>query len=259
MRKGFRSFCSGDASTSTLVQHRNTGMASPCDLDDSTAFESSPPTLEQMILRLEFEEKMARKARLDDDYTNRRMSCFNNSDILRSARNALNQYPRFSLDGRDAMYRSSFRNLASGDHPCRGRKSVCCGEGVSLYDSNLGKVTSLCGLPQTLAGESVVWHKPGVVAKLMGLEAMPVPVNGSRGRVSRQKHLSSAVVRKQRLQSLRRRCERQEMERIKRGSYSSRGKDNNNSILLKPFVAAPAAETDNIDPCWPTHYKKYDF
>ncbi|KAF3534843.1 hypothetical protein DY000_02038446 [Brassica cretica] len=47
----------------------------------------------------------------DDDnlYQPVRMSCVNSSDILRSARNALNQYPRFSLDGKDAMYRSSFQ------------------------------------------------------------------------------------------------------------------------------------------------------
>ena len=37
-------------------------------------------------------------------------------------------------------------------------------------------------MPATVAGESVVWCKPGVVAKLMGLDSVPVPVGrGRRG------------------------------------------------------------------------------
>ncbi|KAE8705682.1 hypothetical protein F3Y22_tig00110418pilonHSYRG00024 [Hibiscus syriacus] len=55
------------------------------------------------------------------------MSCVNNSDILRSARNVLNQYQRFSLDGKDSMYRLSFRNLEF----IHGRSSVCCDYGLS--------------------------------------------------------------------------------------------------------------------------------
>ncbi|CAK9187326.1 unnamed protein product [Ilex paraguariensis] len=140
------------------------------------------PTLEDMILQLELEEKMARKAKLDDEYGEfqSRMSCVNSSDILRTARNALNQYPRFSLDGKDAMYRSSFRTSAPN-----GRKSICCNrefrnrtckDGLNSEHQN-----SLC-LPRTLAGESIVWCKPGVVAKLMGLEAMPIPPNRNLSR-----------------------------------------------------------------------------
>lgn len=107
-------------------------------------------------------------------------------------RNALNQYPRFSLDGKDAMYRSSFRNLA---HVTAGRKSVCCSRGKEKTPF----------LPPVLAGERVVWCKPGVVAKLMGLEAMPMPIRGSE---SREK-LGSLI----RKQNLRRRSERHELER----------------------------------------------
>ena len=119
MRKGFRStFCNDDGSTSTLDQKNS--MASPyADRDRDhdhhrhqnpnipSERSRSPTTLEDMILKLELEEENARKAKLED-YDNGllmrgRMSCVNNSDILMSARNALNQYPRFSLDGKDAM------------------------------------------------------------------------------------------------------------------------------------------------------------
>ncbi|XP_021816734.1 uncharacterized protein LOC110759032 [Prunus avium] len=162
---------------------------------------SPQPTLEEMILRLDLEEEIAARSKYSklkdynkNKYYKGRMSCVNNSDILRSARNALNQYPRFSLDGKDAMYRSSFRNsLAAGAGG--GRKSdVCCSRPrsdcrgrlsgkVALYEdddndtssSSYNKPSRL-PLPATLAGESVVWCKPGVVAKLMGLEAMPLPV-----------------------------------------------------------------------------------
>ncbi|CAH8317731.1 unnamed protein product [Eruca vesicaria subsp. sativa] len=37
-------------------------------------------------------------------------------------------------------------------------------------------------LPRTVAGESVVWCETGVVAKLMGLEIIPVPVKGKTGK-----------------------------------------------------------------------------
>ncbi|KAI3800095.1 hypothetical protein L1987_35403 [Smallanthus sonchifolius] len=158
MKKGFKNLCTGDASTSTLNQQN-----SP----------DHQPTLEEMIMQLDLEEKMAARPSLDH-----RMSCVNSSDILRSARNALNQYPRFSLDGKDAMYRSSFRN---------GNRSF-------LH------------LPTKVGGERVIWCKPGVVGKLMGLEAMPIPV--------RLKHkMNSCLVRKRNLM-------RQEIERRNHGSCS---------------------------------------
>lgn len=93
---------------------------------------------------------------------------------LRSARNALNQYPRFSLDGKDAMYRSSFqRQLGAGADVVRhgGPRSNCEDERSQTKR-----------LPRTVAGESVVWCETGVVAKLMGLEMVPVPVKGRRGK-----------------------------------------------------------------------------
>uniref|UniRef100_A0A5B7BR22 DUF3741 domain-containing protein n=1 Tax=Davidia involucrata TaxID=16924 RepID=A0A5B7BR22_DAVIN len=202
MKKGFRSFCNGDGSTSTLNQRKTDQLP----MVDKATLGESPPTLEEMILQLELEEKMARKAKLDDDHeVKRRMSCVNNSDILRSARNALNQYPRFSLDGKDAMYRSSFRHL-----PPAGRKSVCCNyeelrKGLyenGLINSQVVVEKTRC-LPAKLAGESVVWCKPGVVAKLMGLEAMPVPVAVNR-KYYRKERLS-AIIKKQHL--MRRRAE----------------------------------------------------
>lgn len=181
MKKNISNFCNGSGSTSTLNQTRyvvdphqlssqiSPSIVSSCSPDRQYSGDTGHHTLEEMILRLELEEEAAKKAKLREE-SSRRMSCVNNSDILRSARNALNQYPRFSLDGRDAMYRSSFRNNGGGI----GRKSVCCsyGQGLNLERS--------LGLPPTLAGEKVVWCKPGVVAKLMGLEAVPVPIGGGR-------------------------------------------------------------------------------
>ena len=190
MRRGFQNVCNNDASTSTVNPHNTTYGQEPSSSVPSQVASSSsymenshkahiaPPrksvTLEEMILQLELEEEMARRENanhsrrreeLDDEeikpnfHSHRRMSCVNNSDILRSARNALNQYPRFSLDGRDAMYRSSFRNNLV-------RPTV---DGLKL-----GRILHL---PQCLGGESVIWCKPGLVPKLMGLEAMPIPIS----------------------------------------------------------------------------------
>ncbi|KAH6771140.1 hypothetical protein C2S52_015943 [Perilla frutescens var. hirtella] len=149
MKKGFRNLCSGESSTSIVEQRR---------------LSSSQPTLEEMIMQLEMEEKiMQRRKGVVEQH---RMSCVSSCDILRSARNAvLNQYPRFSLDGKDAMYRSSFtRN---------------CGGEVER--------DKMRRLPSVIGGESVIWCKPGVVGKLMGLDAMPIPLNSAnyrRGRLS---------------------------------------------------------------------------
>lgn len=191
-RSGFASSCGGDGSTSTLNQHQSIDVR-PSVTPDNTPFGGgSPRTLEDMILQLEVEEDLVRRARLResyygsfdncDDYDDGnlyqpvRMSCVNSSDIMRSARNALNQYPRFSLDGKDAMYRSSFqRPLGAGADVVRhgGRRSNCGDERRSSQTKRL---------PRTVAGESVVWCETGVVAKLMGLEMVPVPVKGKRGK-----------------------------------------------------------------------------
>ncbi|KAK3204821.1 hypothetical protein Dsin_018867 [Dipteronia sinensis] len=195
MKKGFTNSCNGNASTSTLNQrHNNLIITSPDHHKPPTT------TLEDMILQLEFEEEMAKREKhhhLSNNNNNvhvqvqhGRMSCVNNSDILRSARIALNQYPRFSLDGRDAMYRSSFRNL---DAYKPGRRSV------TLEESFLSSKSSVW-LPATLGGESVVWCKPGVVAKLMGLEAMPLPL------------INNKLDAKTKRQNLRTRAQRHEME-----------------------------------------------
>jgi hypothetical protein len=159
-----------------------------------------------MILQLDLEEEAARKAwrvAEEDGWCPRRMSCVDGGSasavdhVLWSARDA---YPRFSLDGRDAMYRASFsgyydglghgpahRDSAIGGGPARRpRASAACGYGMMDLER----------MPATVAGESVVWCKPGVVAKLMGLDAVPVPV---RGGLRRRKPSATCVggVRKQ--------------------------------------------------------------
>lgn len=191
MKKGFRNFCHGVGSTSTLKQKAEADVscvAAPSVvssfMEESNAA-ASPLTLEQMILQLDMEEEAARRRERVDDCSelHRRMSCVNNSDILRSARNALSQYPRFSLDGKDAMYRSSFRNMGERSSNFEGRqRSVCCcnrflGAAPCGPGYQLDLERNLC-LPPTVAGESVVWCKPGVVAKLMGLDAVPLPIGG---------------------------------------------------------------------------------
>lgn len=208
MRKGIKNFCNGHCSTSTLDQRR---PFSDTDFDAAAL-----PTLEDMIMRLELEEGAARRLKLEDesaDYEveeedyycgeiHRRKSCVDSSDrILRSAKDALNQYPRFSLDGKDAMCRSSFappRTSTTCDgcdemkwktinsrnrmrRRGRRRRSDCLDDHIHDLDSKkvleLGtKSTHPPPPPRTLAGEAVVWCKPGVVAKLMGLEALPVPL-----------------------------------------------------------------------------------
>ncbi|KAL1202955.1 hypothetical protein V5N11_015208 [Cardamine amara subsp. amara] len=205
-RGGFTSSCGGDGSTSTLNQHQKNDVG-PSVTPENTPFSGgSPRTLEEMILQLEVEEDIVRRARLrescygpydnygdndDDDDDDKlyhqpvRMSCVNSSDILRSARNALNQYPRFSLDGKDAMYRSSFRRQlgTSVDMTRQGGRRSHCGAGdqrTSKRSSQMSLETKR--LPRTVAGESVIWCKTGVVAKLMGLEMIPVPVKGKPGK-----------------------------------------------------------------------------
>ncbi|KAF8724119.1 hypothetical protein HU200_021133 [Digitaria exilis] len=157
-------------------------------------------TLEQMILQLDLEEEAARKARRatgdrgreeeeeeEGWFPPRRMSCVDGGggpadQVLRSARDALSQYPRFSLDGRDAMHRASFSGFYNGvgrDATAARASAACCAAGAGCsaggYEMDLERTLRM---PATVAGESVVWCKPGVVAKLMGLEAVPVPVKG---------------------------------------------------------------------------------
>ncbi|CAA6661915.1 unnamed protein product [Spirodela intermedia] len=177
LKKGIRNFCSGAASTTTLEQ-QGTAVATEEEEEQGEVVEP-PMTLEQMIRRLEMEEAAARRAKVaaeeeEDRQRRRRMSCVNSSDVLRSARRALDQYPRFSLDGRDAMYRSSF--LAGGE------RRRFAGGGTAV-----------------VAGE-----------RLMGLEAVPVPVPpppvaGWRGRL----RPSAAAARKESL----RRTGRRELEK----------------------------------------------
>lgn len=97
----------------------------------------------------------------------------------------MNQYPRFSLDGKDAMYRSSFRcqlgtHAGAGMARQGGQRAHCSEEQRARRSDQMS--LQLKRLPQTVAGESVVWCETGVVAKLMGLEMVPVPVKGKKGK-----------------------------------------------------------------------------
>ncbi|XP_031473067.1 uncharacterized protein LOC116245697 [Nymphaea colorata] len=218
MKKGFRNFCNGVASTSTLKQGKpdhliaTTGDGgSSCMLQTPSLWSSSciedmttlhdhltapAPTLEEMVARLDMEEAAARRAKLaqrrwpgrliglpeeeDEEEEEearattirRRMSCVNNSDILKSARNALNQYPRFSLDGRDSLYRSSFQNRLVSAKLISGKQT----DTRFGLETGTGKNRSGCVLPATLGGQTVAWCKPGIIPKLMGLELIPVPL-----------------------------------------------------------------------------------
>ncbi|KAK9129114.1 hypothetical protein Syun_017911 [Stephania yunnanensis] len=234
MKKGLSNFCNGDGSTSTLNQKPpSRGAPSSSYFVNDATSSSRTPTLEEMIMNLELKEAAARKKKLDD-YANvrARMSCVNNSDVLLSARNALNQYPRFSLDGRDSMYRSSFRNSTAYEG---GRKSVCCGTGLrgrlsmgNGFDDIVDFERNLC-MPPTVAGESVIWCRPSVVAKLMGLESMPVPISTRSRRGTTRK------------QCIRRVRERPETEKMRRVGISMNGgcrgieRDNNGYLVMNPI------------------------
>lgn len=193
MKRGVRSTCNGVVSTTTMNQTKSADASVSCIaapslsngsyVDENNLAAGSPKTLEEMLLQLDIEEAAARRAKLDEyGELNRRMSCVNSSDVLSSARNALSHYPRFSLDGKDAMYRSfrnSYVNLEGGRNSIGG--GFCRG-GSYGYELDVEKSLHL---PPTVAGECVVWCRPGVVAQLMGLEAVPVPVpsrsrNGKR-------------------------------------------------------------------------------
>ncbi|KZV07046.1 hypothetical protein F511_45473 [Dorcoceras hygrometricum] len=94
MKKGFRNFCNNEISTSTLDQ------STPSDRRTLVREPQRHETLEEMILKLEMEERMNGRSKVVTDdgeaMVQHRMSCVNSSDILRSARKALDQYPRFS-------------------------------------------------------------------------------------------------------------------------------------------------------------------
>ncbi|KAA8530016.1 hypothetical protein F0562_034550 [Nyssa sinensis] len=215
MKKGFRSFCNGDGSTSTLNQGKSdqpTVTQSLIDFPylDKPTLGESPPTLEEMILQLELEEKMARKAKLDD--------CSGEAK----------------------------RRMSTG-----GRKSVCCNYELRKgYENGLNSELEKSRLPQTFAGECVVWCKPGVVAKLMGLDAMPVPVNKNY-----RKEMLSSIIKKQ---HLKRRAERREMEKrravmdvngIKRSGSGMIGTCSTTGYcVMKPVAVEPA----NDEAGWPT-------
>ncbi|KAM6555206.1 hypothetical protein CsatB_015968 [Cannabis sativa] len=275
MRKGFRStFCNGDDSTSTLDRHLlppppPSDHHLPLPLLQHDHNHNQVGTLEEMILKLELEEEKARK--YSTTTTNnrehginhgRKMSYCNNnnnsSDILMSARNAaMSQYPRFSLDGKDAMYRSSFRNNDNNMKMMeleQGRRSVCCGELKRLRGRLLGLGGGGGGLvlPPTLAGESVVWCKPGVVAKLMGLDAMPMPVK-RRSIVKQEKIIMDGVDRHQhhhhhRVDIMDGGDEKEMLFKMrsnnnnkKKSSYNNNNgyncnNNNNNNVMMKPVM-----------------------
>ncbi|KAG4971457.1 hypothetical protein JHK84_037529 [Glycine max] len=133
MKKDIRSCCYNEGSTSTHNKQNNTCKVSSLALQD-------------LMLQFELE------AKLSDDFSGIMM---NDSNILRSTRKALNQYPRLSLDGgRDAMNRSSFGNI-------QGRRSVCCDRRLKggLIEEN---------------------NDLGSKLRLMGLEAIPLPVSSIR-------------------------------------------------------------------------------
>ncbi|KAL7094068.1 hypothetical protein ACP275_11G078200 [Erythranthe tilingii] len=224
MKKGFKNFCNGEGSTSTLDQnnlHLLVGGGTPtaatttCMAEHGRPEKSRHPTLEEMILQLEMEEqqKIAKNNSHNNNNNNEfhhRMSCVNSSDILKSARNALNQYPRFSLDGKDSMYRSSFTNNSAA--PIRAAKLMqSCTKKYDDFEKSRKK------LPCVVGGESVIWCKPGVVGKLMGLDAMPIPLNSNY----RRERLSAIIKR----QNLRKRQEMEIRSRTRRvvGSCSRTG------------------------------------
>lgn len=250
MKKSFKTFCNGDNSTSTLNQHNNPTIINPddhgyyddhCDIhhdhddhdfscmpaprpsspyftknDHPQSRKTASSTLEEMILQLEIEEERARREKQNDAIRGRRMSCVNNSDILRSARNALNQYPRFSLDGKDAMYRSSFRNAENNYFVSTSRNAAF--------------------LPPNYGGESVIWCKPGVIAKLMGLEAMPMPINNNKLMGKKDGGMKNVL----RRQNLMRRAERHENEtRIALDNY----------LRNKNFDGARRGNSNNMGSC----------
>ncbi|KAJ4978311.1 hypothetical protein NE237_009091 [Protea cynaroides] len=199
--KGLRSFCNGVSSASTLNQNKaefdSSCMVTPSAVRSAFLegynFGDSPPTQEEMILQLELEEETSKKAKLDG---------FD---------------PQFSVDGHDAMYRSSFQNLAPFARVGYkgGRNSVCCSSHIRFrekpfhdgFDLDLKRTL---GLPQTITGESVLWCQPSVVAKLMGLDAMPVLIGSNRRKENPKDRLNmSSSIGRENL----RRAERQELEK----------------------------------------------
>ncbi|KAK7331954.1 hypothetical protein VNO80_28699 [Phaseolus coccineus] len=161
MKKNIRTCCYTEGSTSTLNKQDDTSKVNSLALQD---------------LMLQFELQ----AKLSDDFSEMRQRISGVNDYtLRSTRKALNEYPRLSLDGgRDGMNRPSLGNI-------EGRRSACCDrrvKGELLQENNELESHSKFRFDEgmSLEGESVVRCKPGVVARLMGLEAMPLPVSNIR-------------------------------------------------------------------------------
>jgi len=132
------------------------------------------------------------------------------------------------------------------------------------------KLGKILHLPKSLGGESVVWCKPGVVPKLMGLEAMPMPTskynynnsnsssnNSSSNKRCDKENLCSII----RSQNLRRRAQRNAIERrqkrhatdssvcwgsIKRSGRSNGGGSSSSCTSTGYCVMNPIA----VEPVW---------
>lgn len=95
------------------------------------------------------------------------------------------------------MYRSSFRNIVPLSTGARDSLSSNQGSGKAFYINGFdSEVQKLREQPAAIAGESVVLC---VVAKLMGLEAIPIPVHRYQRR--RDHGLYAGVKKRQNLRS----------------------------------------------------------
>ncbi|EEE54273.1 hypothetical protein OsJ_01176 [Oryza sativa Japonica Group] len=138
-RSGIRSFCHGVDSTSTTMQRRLVGADAA-----SSSFLTVPTSTASSVGVAESEAAAA--------VTLEQMILQLDLEEAAARKAQQQQHPRppFYHDGGLASSSSGHRRSPA---PCR-------------------------GMPPTVARESVVWCKPGVVAKLMGLDAVPVPVRG---------------------------------------------------------------------------------
>jgi hypothetical protein len=200
-RRGIvRSFCHGNASTSTLQKlHTNKELGSGGAA--SSSFLIVPPsvvgsmepavTLEQMILQLDLEEEEAWRvaAAEEDGWCLRRMSCVDGGGPRApvGARRAqpvpalLPRRPRRHVSRvvQRLLRRHGPRPRAPGQRNWRRPSPPAAG---------LGRVRVRDG-PGADAGHGRGGER-GVVARLMGLDAVPVPVRDGGG--SRPRHASAA-------------------------------------------------------------------
>lgn len=241
-------------SPSLISSYTNSIMFSSEDDHDLSPPPPPPLTLEEMLAQVEEdEEEESAAAQLAElmalsNNCGRRMSCVNNSDILRAAKNALNtQHPRFSVDGRDVAHRPSieFSLLDLARKPSDVKKT------------SMGRENSVCDRSKLPQG----FREPCLLERLMGLESMPLrpPCNKSslaKGSVNGYNDREYMVKQKKPCKSLSHQRLLSDHASLKSGVNNVFGSDQKNRIRKQAFGQVYSAASSSSSTSYSYSYNQ---